>query len=272
MEVTQCNTQGKGSGNTKTDMSIRKRNWVLTINNYTKCDILHINSITLPNQYFYGKEVGENGTKHLQAFIMWKNAKSFKRMKKLFPRAHIEVMRGNKRENINYCMKEGDFETNIIDVEEEPIIDYFKKEKWIMRRWQEDILELIKLEPDYRKIYWYWDDEGNTGKSAFTRYLIINHGALAVGGLDNDIKYGICDWIGSKKKLKVLIIDIPRSTFNKISYKSIEEVKNGFLYNTKYESKMVVFNIPHVIVFANSVPDYSALSDDRLMVRRVSNK
>ncbi len=263
-----------GSGNTRVTQNsktIRKRNWVLTVNNYTNEDIDTLNTITLPDQYFYGFEISKSGTEHLQAFVMWKNAKTFEQMKKKFPKAHIEVMRGTKRENMNYCKKEGNFETNIIEVE--PIIDYFKVEKWRLWGWQVDIVDLINEEPDYRKIYWYWDDVGNTGKSAFSRYLIINRGALAVSGCSNDIKYGVSDWIIEKKlPFKILIIDIPRSEVCNISYKAIEQIKNGFFYSTKYKSGMVVFNIPHVIVFANSVPDYSALSEDRLVVKRISNE
>ncbi len=48
-----------------------------------------------------------------------------------------------------------------------------------------------------------------------------------------------------------------------VNYEVIESVKNGIVYNTKYESEMRVYKIPHVIVFSNERPDETKLSHDR---------
>jgi hypothetical protein len=45
-------------------------------------------------------------TPHFQCYIRWKNAKTFSRMKKLFPRAHLKVARGTDKDNKKYCSKE----------------------------------------------------------------------------------------------------------------------------------------------------------------------
>uniref|UniRef100_UPI004049B2EE hypothetical protein n=7 Tax=Pseudomonadati TaxID=3379134 RepID=UPI004049B2EE len=57
--------------------------------------------------------------------------------------------------------------------------------------------------------------------------------------------------------------DIPRSQLDYLSYTGIEEVKNGCFFSSKYESEMVLYNSPHIIVFANEEPTYHKLSSDR---------
>ena len=59
----------------------------------------------------FGKEVGkENGTPHLQGYVMFKYA--VYRPSKYFEQygnGHFEVARGSAQQNIAYCSKEGDF-------------------------------------------------------------------------------------------------------------------------------------------------------------------
>lgn len=69
--------------------------------------------------------------------------------------------------------------------------------------------------------------------------------------------------------LELVVIDIPRCNENKVSYQAIEDLKNGMLFSTKYESAMCVFDAPHVLVFANFPPERAKLSADRWDVRHV---
>jgi hypothetical protein len=48
-----------------------------------------------------------------------------------------------------------------------------------------------------------------------------------------------------------------------------EELKNGILVSGKYESKTVVFKVPHVIFFANFEPDMTKWSSDRYFVKNI---
>ena len=86
------------------------RHWCLTINNYTQVDEAIFNSPPLFKYAIYGREKGENGTPHLQAYVaMWKQT-SLAAMKKIFPRAHLEIKRGTVQEAIAYCKKDMDFQ------------------------------------------------------------------------------------------------------------------------------------------------------------------
>jgi len=56
-----------------------------------------------------GKEVGEEGTAHLQGYVCFKKKLRFNAVKKLLPRAHLEVTRGTPQSAAEYCKKEGNY-------------------------------------------------------------------------------------------------------------------------------------------------------------------
>ena len=65
--------------------------------------VLHKHGI----QYIiYGKEIGKNETLHYQMFVVFRRTTSFSKVKKIFPRAHIEHARGSFKEAADYCKKQ----------------------------------------------------------------------------------------------------------------------------------------------------------------------
>nr|WPR18691.1 MAG: hypothetical protein [Chemarfal virus 268] len=89
------------------------RKWVFTLNNYTDEDILMLSTL-YPDTVKYlvfGREVGAEGTPHLQGFVWFKNLKSFIQAKVCIgQRAHLEKANGSPAQNRVYCTKDGDFE------------------------------------------------------------------------------------------------------------------------------------------------------------------
>ena len=51
-----------------------------------------------------------------------------------------------------------------------------------------------------------------------------------------------------------------------MNYGALEQLKNGLVYNTKYESGMRMFATPHVLVFSNFEPDRSKITEDRMVM------
>lgn len=90
--------------NTKT----RSRAWMFTCNNYDDASETRVSM--LGAQYFvYGKEVGEQGTPHLQGYVYFKSQRTFKSLSKKLPGFHLEVRKGTHTQARDYCTKDGNF-------------------------------------------------------------------------------------------------------------------------------------------------------------------
>jgi len=55
----------------------------------------------------YGIEKAKTGTRHLQMFVCFRRTTSFTKVKKIWPRAHIEHTRGSFNQAREYCQKSG---------------------------------------------------------------------------------------------------------------------------------------------------------------------
>ena len=92
--------------------SERSKKWQLTENNasYDKVELAETLAKLGETLYCVAcSEKGESGTKHLHAFVVYKNAISIESIKKMFPRSHLEHVRGTNEENRAYITKDGDF-------------------------------------------------------------------------------------------------------------------------------------------------------------------
>lgn len=85
-------------------MTQRSRNWFLTINNPTDDDNKTVMEHTA-KYILVGDEVGESGTHHIHVYIEYEHAKTFIKMKKLFPRANIQAAKGEAKDVKNYLLK-----------------------------------------------------------------------------------------------------------------------------------------------------------------------
>lgn len=261
--IDTVDTVGKGDGNT------RLRSIAFTINNYNDEDLKNLDIVCngdTVTQYIYGFEVGEKcATPHIQGSIMFKNARSFKSIKKeVGDKWHIEKCK-NWKASVKYCAKEGNYKTNIPNMK--PIKDPLGGKK--PYAWQQEVLDILKEEPDDRKIYWYWEPTGNVGKTALAKSICLkNPKAIVLSGKANDIKYAISQM---EEKPEICIFHYTRTIEDYVSYEALEAIKDGMFFNGKYESGMVLFNIPHVIVVANFEPKKENMSDDRWVIREIDS-
>lgn len=133
-----------------------------------------------------------------------------------------------------------------------------KYEEFQPREWQQKIIDIIKEPADDRKIYWIWEDKGSIGKSELINYLIVKYDAIKLKGKVADMAYM---YDGEP----VVCFDLTRSEVENVKhlYSFSEELKNGCIVSTKYESKMKLFARPHVFFFTNFMCDTTAWSKDR---------
>jgi len=84
----------------------RSRAWCFTLNNYSDSEVDALKQLDCQHIVF-GKEVGKEGTPHLQGHVYFATLKSLAQVKKMQNRAHWEQSR-DVLSAINYCEKDGD--------------------------------------------------------------------------------------------------------------------------------------------------------------------
>ena len=260
-------SEGK-SGNTK-QISPAKR-WCFTLNNYKVEDIKGISSNSSINEYIIGEEVGDLGTPHLQGYIEFKTKKRPMGVFKEFNNIHWEKCKGTKAQNIEYCKKDGKYHTNMKI--KKPLKKLFDKLYW----WEEELIEIIKKEPNDRDIIWVTDlGVCGTGKTTFCKYLIRNHGAIVLGGKSADMKNGIINYKLQNNDCdpELIVCNLPKTFETKyLSYTGIEECKDMMFYSGKYEGGQVDGNCPHLIMFSNELPDIDKCDSARWQILDIKNK
>lgn len=233
-------------------------------------------------EWGFGEEIcPTTGRQHLQGWISFdRKVRPMGLFTHILDGAHWEKSKGSRDANINYCCKEGKYYTNVVKKTEivRKLIDVVGDHG--AYPWQQEIIDLIQTEPDDRKIYWYWEPTGATGKSALIRHIKI---------MDED-RQVLCfstgkghDWACALAAhpdedepdpmlIRTILIDLPRTSEGFIPYNMLEQIKNGHVFSGKYKSKSIMFNYPHVIIFANFAPDIqeqTSLSKDRWVIKQL---
>jgi len=130
-----------------------------------------------------------------------------------------------------------------------------------LRPWQQRLMDKLELPADRRKIIFIVDERGNSGKSWFAHWFtrrIGEQSQVMLPGKKADMAYAL------KPGLKVLFLDAPRSKQGEfIQYDFLEDLKNGYVFSTKYESRIKSYEPMHVVVNMNESPDREKLSADR---------
>jgi len=87
------------------DLKTRSRGWCFTYNNPQDFDYGSVKGL---RYIIVGDEIApETKTAHHQGYVLFKDAISFKNVKKRLPEgAHIECAKGSPQQNVEYCSKE----------------------------------------------------------------------------------------------------------------------------------------------------------------------
>lgn len=281
MDIPGSPSAREEEGNSRQPSSIY---WRFTFNNYAehiKNGIAgfaaFVDKLNKDGLYVFQKEIcPETGTPHLQGYVKFNTKRRPNERYKYYTSNGKYAMRwfkssknfwnGGTGSGPSYCLKSESKDpadmhlyTNIDSLNQIEVDEPYG--------WQLKIMEIIKEKPDKRTIHWFWSEKGGVGKTTLAKYLCVNHKALYIGGKADDIK---CAVAAMEKKPIIIIMGIPRCTEH-ISWKGIEEVKDGLFFSGKYESGMCIYNSPHVIVLANEAPDIDKLSKDRWNIVKIDD-
>lgn len=265
VEILETDRDGAG-GNTESParQGVQRRFWCFTYNNFDSVEILETTLRSLSDWYLFQEEVGENGTPHLQGTVCFKARCRLSELKPINPKIHWAPTKCVKS-SILYCQKKetavGRVWSHGIEVQEE--LDLDEPYGWAM-----EVLNAIDNKPDKRTINWYWEPDGNVGKTSLCKYLVAKRGALMLTGKSNDMYYMLSKY---PNRRRVILIDVPRSGQDYINYGAIEQIKNGLCFSGKYDSDQLIFNCPHVFVFANEPPKVCEMSVDRWNIVRIKS-
>lgn len=168
-----------------------------------------------------------------------------------------------------YCMKE---ETRIAGPWADKPIYLGKDIRCIEETpypFQQDILDMVAVDPDDRTIHWIFEGTGSVGKSKLIKYMCYKKIAVPVPfGTATQIKT-FCYNFGNSRN--VYCINMPR-TRGKAEHledliSTLESLKDGLIVTGMYgKMQMSIFDPPHIFVFANRSPPYGMMSPDRWKV------
>jgi len=261
------NTSGGNTVNPACSSVSSMRRVCFTWNGYTNTGLQELIQISEHRKYLYcfGEEVGESGNRHIQGYFEFKSPKKFQTIKNLIPQAHIEKAKGNRKQNLEYCQKDGRFFSNFpVPTKQRLLRDVYNDVRW--KDWQRELLDLYDTTPHPRAIHWFVDRVGNAGKTFVTKYLYLKHDVLIADGKKADVFHQIAKRFEdeeNEKPFRMVILDIPRHNGEYTNYGLLEQIKNGLIMSGKYEGGTVAFEIPHLVVMSNDEPDYNKFSQDR---------
>ncbi len=139
-----------------------------------------------------------------------------------------------------------------------------------LKSWQEELLLLLEERPDPSTIHWIYDPNGQMGKSWFCEWYCSKYSdaSLVLPGKAADMANAL------DPGKRVYLFDIPRCSGEKVAWGFIEQLKNGYIFNSKYRSNTIHMVKPHVVVFSNALPpatsDTTGFSIDRMIIRQIS--
>lgn len=238
------------------------RNYCFTLNNYSEEEVEKLK--TIEHKYMVmGREVGENGTPHIQGYIEFYKPKDLSALKKINDRVHWEKRLGTAREAATYCKKELNFyedgemsrqgartdlakvaelvkaKKTIKEIAEECPVEYIKYNRGISALINAGYKNRERLSPP--EIIWLW---GKTGVGK-TRWAFDEHGE------DVYIKDGTQWWDGYTQQEAIIIDDFD----GKWPVRDLLRLLDRYPYQGQVKGGYVHINSPFIYITSDSRPD-----------------
>lgn len=217
----------------------------------------------IPNIVFYifQLELGEDNKRyHLQGYLDLEFKARFTEWKHIENGAHFTPAKGSRQHNINYCSKSN------TKVKGPTIWDKSKEPKYTLEQlqmvsydnlydFQKTILNTMRNDNSDRDIYWYYSTCTNIGKTMIAKHLMYYDDFGLVAGDNKDIMCAIVGKDGKKPLKKGYLFNFSNDkNLKKISYASMEQMKDGLVFSPKFENNGMLVPPFKCICFANGPP------------------
>lgn len=225
-------------------------------------------------KYTFQLERGDTGYLHYQGRGSLMKKRRFPELKQLLIPLGLEDMNVSPTvtENIGttfYVMKE---DTRVDGPWSDTDVEIYIPRQYrglTMYPWQQQVINSA-LTFDSRKVSYIYDPDGCKGKTTVAALCCLLHKGLRIPAVNDHEKLlaSVCDILTAQNEREPgpIFIDLPRYMDKKRLhgiYSAIEEIKNGHVYDMRFHYKDWWYDSPPVWVFANTIPDLSALSVDR---------
>lgn len=139
--------------------------------------------------------------------------------------------------------------------------------------WQLQIENEIKHKcKNTRTINWLFDPLGGTGKTSLIKML---YKTYDIGWLYYANTRDLLNYVFKTSNKNCYIFNLtkakPRDIGGEDLYSALESIKDGMIFNGKYETGTKCMDPPHIWVFANEKPNYSAMTNNRFKVWTIEN-
>lgn len=223
-------------------------------------------------QLEHGEKSGKN---HFQCRVNLKTRKRKSTMikftHKTFPDAHISPTTGQitRSNDFFYVLKEhtridGPWtdkdEKKQYEISKLPL-KYQKDFEWYP--WQQFVIDKSSEKPDDRGIN-IVIKKGNVGGTTLALWMSSRGLACYIPPLEKG--EDIIHMVMAKAPSSCYFIDLPRAYDQKhlrSMYSAIENIKNGYVWETRYEFKDKMFDSPHIWILTNTMPKANLLTSDR---------
>lgn len=134
---------------------------------------------------------------------------------------------------------------------------------------QEEIMEAIEAQTP-RQILFVYDPSGGVGKTTLSMSMATTGRAIRLPPIFENARdimrcaYDMC----SKNHGNLFFVDMPRAATKKWGTwcTILEELKNGALFDDRYNFKFRYIDPPKLVVFSNGLPPMGLLTEDRYVV------
>lgn len=194
-------------------------------------------------------------------------------LKQKLPGIHIQPASEAGKERLKgYCMKQDSRVAGHATVADKEIYDGSDLSCLnSLLPWQQNLFDYLQKPVEKRIIHWYYDPEGNSGKTEFLKWMVFKHASWC-GALFNGQAKDIADLVSNARNKKVYLCYFTRTksaTFgDNDMYNMMEMLKDGIVQKTKYNTELFLQKPCHLIAFANKMPDQTTLSKDRWLIKQ----